>query len=244
MRHVRFGAILFATGVFFTGADAAQPNYPTKPVRLIVPYPPGGPTDLVARAINDRLAERLGQPVIIDNRGGAATIIGAEMAAHSPADGYTLLLATVTLLAVNPALNSKLPYDPELDFAPITMLADQPYLLAVAALLPVASVSQLIAHAKAQTGKLTFGSAGVGSGAHLAGEMLKTMAGIDIVHVPYKGTAPAITDLAGGHVSLMFGGVSASCIGRQAAGTGGVDSQAIDWGTPHSHGCRGRHCRL
>jgi tripartite-type tricarboxylate transporter receptor subunit TctC len=191
------------------GAAVVQQNYPTRPIRLIVPYPPGGPTDLIARIINERLAERLGQPVVVDNRGGAATAIGAEIAARSPADGYTLLLATVTLLVVNPVLNSKLPYQTERDFDPVSMLADQPYLLAVTSSLPVTSVSQLVAYAKTYPGKLSFGSAGIGSGAHFAGEMFKNMAGIDIVHVPYRGTAPAITDLVGGHVALMFGGVSA-----------------------------------
>ena len=208
MRYIASSIAALMMALFAVG-QAAEPEYPSKPVRLIVPYPAGGPTDLVARAINDRLSDRLGHPIVIDNRGGAATIIGAEMAARAAPDGYTLLLATVTLLAVNPALNIKLPYDPERDYAPISMVADQPYLLAVASTLPVNSTSQFVALAKSQPGKLTFGSAGMGSGAHLAGEMLRTITGIDIVHVPYKGTAPAITDLAGGHVSLLFGGVSA-----------------------------------
>ena len=203
-------AAILAVGVaFLAGSVAAQQDYPTKPIRLVVPYPPGGPTDLIARIVNDLLAERLRQPVIIDNRGGGATVIGSEIVARSPADGYTLLLATTTLLVVNPALNSKLPYDPERDFAPVSMLADQPYLLAVTASLPVVSVQQLVSHAKAHPGKRSFGSAGTGSAAYFAGEMFKSMAKVDIVHIPYKGTGPAITDLAGGHVALMFGGVSA-----------------------------------
>ena len=194
-------------------ALAAQPPakvdaYPNRPIRLIVPYPPGGPTDLIARAVNERLAQRLGQQVVVDNRGGAATVIGAELAAHAPADGYTLLVATITTLAVNPALNKKLPYDPERDFAPVSMLAAQPYLLAATAALPLNSVSQLVAYAKANPGKLSFASAGVGAGAHLAGELFKYMAQIDVVHVPYKGTGPAITDLVGGHVAYQFAGVS------------------------------------
>ncbi len=190
-------------------AQAAQPdNYPARPIRLIVPYPPGGPTDLIARTVNERLAQRLGQQVVVDNRGGAATVIGAELAAHAPADGYTLLVATITTLAVNPALNKKLPYDPERDFAPVSMLAAQPYLLATTATLPVSSVQQLVAYAKANPGKLSFASAGVGAGAHLAGELFKYMAHIDVVHVPYKGTGPAITDLIGGQVAYQFAGVS------------------------------------
>jgi tripartite-type tricarboxylate transporter receptor subunit TctC len=214
----RFSRMLAATGCGIaccaaTSAPAAQLSvtpdaYPNRPIRLIVPYPPGGPTDLIARAINERLAQRLGQQVVVDNRGGAATVIGAEIAAHAPADGYTLLVATITTLAVNPALNKKLPYDAARDFAPVSMLATQPYLLATTASLPVSSVPQLVAYAKANPGKLSFASAGVGAGAHLAGELFKYMAHIDVVHVPYKGTGPAITDLIGGHVAYQFAGVS------------------------------------
>ncbi|MEO8441133.1 MAG: tripartite tricarboxylate transporter substrate binding protein [Betaproteobacteria bacterium] len=202
----KFAACALAAGCI--GCAHAADSYPSKPIRLIVPYPPGGPTDLIARAVNERLAQRLGQQVVVDNRGGAATVIGAELAARAPADGYTLLVATITTLAVNPALNSKLPYDPERDFAPVSMLAAQPYLLAATVSLPVASVSQLIAYAKANPGKLSFASAGVGAGAHLAGELFKYMAKIDVVHVPYKGSGPAITDLIGGHVAYQFAGIS------------------------------------
>jgi tripartite-type tricarboxylate transporter receptor subunit TctC len=187
----------------------AQQGYPSRPVRLIVPYPPGGPTDLIGRVVAELLTKRLGQQVIVDNRGGAATVIGAEIAARAPADGYTLLLATVTTLAVTPSLRRKLPYDPERDFAPVTMLAAQPYLLAANPSLPAPSVKQLVAYARANPGKLSFASAGVGAGAHLAGEMFKHMAAIDVLHVPYKGTGPAITDLIGGQVAYMFGGISA-----------------------------------
>lgn len=188
---------------------SAQQAYPSKPIRLIVPYPPGGPTDLIARAVSEPLARRLGQAVLVDNRGGAATVIGAEIAAHSPPDGYTALLATVTTLAANPALNSKLPYDPERDFAPVSMLGGQPYLLVIHPAVPAKSVAQLVAHAKANPGKLTFASAGVGSGAHLAGEMFKHLAAMDIVHVPYKGSGQAMSDLMGNQVTMMFGGISA-----------------------------------
>ena len=202
------GALFVASLLLSTWA-AAQQAYPTRPIRFIVPYPPGGPTDLIGRTINERLAKRLGQQVIIDNRGGAATVIGAEMAARAPADGHTLLLATITTLAVNPALKSKLPYHPERDFAPVSMLAAQPYLLVVHPSIPANSVAQLIAHAKANPGKLSFACAGIGAGAHLAAEMLKYMARIDVVHVPYKGSGPAMTDLMGGQVAYMFGGISA-----------------------------------
>jgi len=202
-------AALLLAGYCAAAQPAAAPDrYPSKPIRLIVPYPPGGPTDLIARAVNEPLAQRLGQQVVIDNRGGATTVIGAELAAHAPADGYTLLVATISTLAVNPALNKKLPYDPERDFSAVSMLAAQPYLLVTTVALPVTSVSQLIAYAKANPGKLSFASAGVGAGAHLAAELFKYMAKIDVVHVPYKGTGPAITDLIGGHVAYQFGGVS------------------------------------
>lgn len=202
------GALL-AAFLLVSGWAAAQPAYPTRPIRFIVPYPPGGPTDIIARSVNERLGKRLGQQVIVDNRAGAATVVGTEIAARSPGDGYTLLLATVTTLAANPALKAKLPYHPERDFAPVTMLASQPYLLVVYPGLPATSVSQLVALAKAQPGKLSFGSAGIGAGAHLAAELLKYMARIDVVHVPYKGSGPAMTDLMGGQVAYMFGGVSA-----------------------------------
>src|SRR5688572_19608618 len=185
--------ILFGTACVAAAPLAMAQAYPARPIRLIVPYPPGGSTDFIARVVSERLAERLGQPVIVDNRAGAATVIGTETAARSPADGYTLLVGTVTTLAVNPVLKSKLPYHPERDFAPISMLAAQPYLLAAYPGIPATSVSQLVAHAKANPGKLSFASAGLGSSAHLAGEMFNHMAGISIVHIPYKGTGPAIT---------------------------------------------------
>jgi tripartite-type tricarboxylate transporter receptor subunit TctC len=187
----------------------AQQAYPNRPIRFIVPYPPGGPTDIIGRTVNDRLAKRLGQPVIIDNRGGAATVIGAEIAMRAPPDGYTLLLGTVTTLAVNPALKSKLSYSPQRDFAPVSMLATQPYLLVCHPAVAATSVSQLVALAKSRPGKMNFASAGIGAGAHLAGELLKHMAKIDVIHVPYKGSGPAMADLMSGQVSYMFGGISA-----------------------------------
>ncbi len=195
-------------GVFTCSNVSAQQPYPTKPIRVIVPYPPGGPADLIGRGINERLAKRLGQPVVIDNRPGAASAIGAELAARSQPNGYTLLVATVTTLAANPALNKKLPYHPERDFAPVAMLGASPYLLAIHPNVPAKTTAQLIAYAKANPGKLSFGSAGTGSSAHLAGEMFKYMAGIDIVHIPYKGSGLALIDLLGGQVGLMFSSIS------------------------------------
>src|SRR5215210_7533906 len=186
----------------------AEQDYPNRPIRMIVPYPPGGPTDIMGRMTSEVLSKRLGQTVVVDNRGGAATAIGAEMAARSPADGYTVLVSSETTFAVTPALKDKLPYHPERDFAPISLLTTQPYVLAVSPTLPVNSVSQLVAHAKANPGKLAYGSAGTGSANHLAGEMFKHVAGIDAVHVPYKGNGPAIVDLVGGQIALMLGSIS------------------------------------
>jgi tripartite-type tricarboxylate transporter receptor subunit TctC len=209
-------AAVLVCSTFVTSAASAQTTYPTRPIRLIIPYPPGGPTDLIGRAVNDRLGKRLGQQVVVDNRGGAATVIGAEIAARSPPDGYTLLLATITTLAVNPALKSKLPYHAERDFAPVSMLASQPYLLVSHPAVPASSVAQLVAYAKANPGKLSFASAGIGAGAHLAAELLKHMARIDVVHVPYKGSGPAMTDVMSGQCAYMFAGVSAAYPHTQA----------------------------
>jgi tripartite-type tricarboxylate transporter receptor subunit TctC len=190
------------------GTAFAQQNYPDRPIRMIVPYPPGGPTDIMGRLTSEVLSKRLQQNVVVDNRGGAATVIGAEMAARSPADGYTVLVSSETTFAVTPALKDKLPYDPQRDFAAISQLTTQPYVLAVSPVLPVNSVSQLVAHAKANPGKLTYGSAGTGSANHLAGEMFKHLAAIDAIHVPYKGNGPAIVDLVGGQITYMLGSIS------------------------------------
>ncbi len=198
-------AVISAAGLAVSGVWAQ--SYPSRPIRLIVPYPAAGPNDMLARTINDPLGKRLGQSIVIDNRGGAATVIGAEIAANSAPDGYTLLLATVSTLAVAPALSARLPYRPE-DFVPISMLAAQPYALALHPGVPATTLAQLIAHAKANPGKLSYASPGVGTSAHLAGEMLKQMAGINVVHVPYKGGGPALNDLLAGQVAYMFGGIS------------------------------------
>jgi tripartite-type tricarboxylate transporter receptor subunit TctC len=186
----------------------AQQDYPNRPIRMIVPYPPGGPTDIMGRMTSEVLMRELKQNVIVDNRGGAATAIGAEMAARAPADGYTVLVSSETTFAVTPALKDKLPYHPERDFAPVSLLTTQPYVLAVTNGLPAQSVTQLIAYAKANPGKLAFGSAGTGGANHLAGEMFKHAAGIDVTHVPYKGNGPAIVDLISGQIAYMIGSVS------------------------------------
>jgi tripartite-type tricarboxylate transporter receptor subunit TctC len=205
----RWGRVVFAGAAALNALSSfAQQDYPNRPIRMIVPYPPGGPTDIMGRLTSDVLAKRLAQNVVVDNRGGAATVIGAEMAARSPADGYTLLVSSETTFAVTPALKDKLPYDPERDFAPISLLTTQPYVLAVSPSLPASSVSQLVAYAKSNPGKLTYGSAGTGSANHLAGEMFRQVAGVDIVHVPYKGNGPAIIDLIGGQIGMMLGSIS------------------------------------
>ena len=184
-------------------ASAAEPAYPTKPLRLIVPYAPGGGVDGVGRLMAQDIAPRLGQQIVIDNRGGGGGIIGLDIAAHSAPDGYTLLVGSVALTSM-PGLHKKLTFDPIRDFAPITISVTGTYLLAVNLGLPAESVKELIALARTNPGKLNFGSSGGGSTIHLAGEMLKSMAKIDIVHVPYKSAGLAMTDMIGGHIQMMF----------------------------------------
>ena len=193
-------AFLLATTAFVASAQ----NYPSRPIRLIVPYPPGGPTDLVGRTIGQKLTEAWGQQVVVENRAGAASAVGTEVAARSPADGYTLLLGTSAGFCINPALGGKLSYDAERDFAPISLLVINPQILVVHPSLPVLSVKGLVALAKSRPGQINYASVGNGSPQHLGMEMLKSMTGIDMVHIPYKGTAPAITDILAGNVSLMF----------------------------------------
>ena len=184
-----------------TGSGQA---YPAKTVRVIVPYPPGGGNDIIGRAIADELTRRLGQTFFVDNRPGASTAIGAELAARAPADGYHLFVASQTTFATVPNFKAKLPYDPVRDFELVSLLAIQPYLIVVHPSLPVRTVKELIAMAKAQPGKILYASASVGSGSHLFTEMFKAQTGIDMLHIPYKGSGPAVADLLGGQVSLMF----------------------------------------
>ena len=193
------------------GAYAAcAQGYPDKPIRMLLPYPPGAGSDVITRLIAQKLAENLGQQVIVDNRGGAGGNIAMELAAKAPADGYTLVLALTSQLAINPNLFHKLPYDPVGDFAPITLLGSAPYVLVVHPALPATSVRELIALAKSRPERLAFASAGNGSGAHLATELLKSLAGIDMIHVPYKGAGPALPDVISGQVQLMFATHSAT----------------------------------
>jgi len=184
--------------------SAVAQSYPTKPIRWIVTYPPGGPTDVVARAIGAKLTEAWGQQIIIDNRAGAGGMIGTELGARAAPDGYTLLFGTSAGMTINPALQSKLPYDPVKDFAPVSLLVINPQLLVLNPTVPANSVKELVALAKAKPGQLNYASVGQGSPNHLGMELLKALTGTNIVHVPYKGTGPAITDLLGGQVQLMF----------------------------------------
>jgi tripartite-type tricarboxylate transporter receptor subunit TctC len=185
-------------------ATASAQEYPIKPIRLIVPFAPGGPTDIMSRAISERITSRLGQQLVIDNRAGAGGSIGSEIAAHSAPDGYTMLLGHIGTHAINVSLYTRTGYDPVKDFAPITMIATLPLGLWVNASVPAGSVKELVALAKAKPGSLNFGSAGSGGPTHMAGEMLKAMAHVDIVHVPYKGNAASLTDLVAGRVQMMF----------------------------------------
>jgi tripartite-type tricarboxylate transporter receptor subunit TctC len=196
---MRWFAVVFALIVNLAYAQ----GFPSRPIRLIVPYPPGGSADILARAIGQKAGEGLAQPIVIDNRPGAGTIIGTDALAKSAPDGYALMLGTVSSHAINPALNSKLPFDPLKDFTPISLVASIPFAMIVHPSVPAKSVQEFIALAKAKPG-LNYSSAGNGTSNHLAGELLKSMAGIELTHIPYKGSAPALNDLLAGQVSLMF----------------------------------------
>ena len=196
-----FAALLLGGTLHAAGAAAAE--YPAKPIRIVVPFPAGGPVDITARTLAPRLFETLGQRILIDNRGGAGGILGSDIVAKSPADGYTLLLCT-TGNAINVSLVKNLPYDIKKDFAPVSMVAIITSILVVHPSLPVKSVRDLIALAKAKPDALSYASTGNGAPTHLAAELFKTMAGVKILHVPYKGAAPAVIDLLSGHVQLSF----------------------------------------
>jgi tripartite-type tricarboxylate transporter receptor subunit TctC len=184
-------------------ASAFAQDYPTKPIRMIVPYPPAGGTDIVARTLNEPLSALLGQPIIVDNKGGAAGNLGTDLAAKAPADGYTMLF-TLSSHTINPKLYGKLPFDAEKDFAAVSLAAYIPQILVAHPSLPVNNVQELIAYAKARPGKLNYASVGIGSPAHVAGELFKLKTGVDIVHVPYKGGGPAVAGILGGQVELLF----------------------------------------
>jgi tripartite-type tricarboxylate transporter receptor subunit TctC len=188
---------------------AGPAGYPSHPIRLIVPFPPGGSTDILARALGEKLAQGLAQPVVIDNRPGAGGSIGAEAVARAAPDGYTLMMGHLGTLAVNPSIYKSLPYDPVKSFAPVSLMAIVPSVLVVNPSLPVASAAELIAYAKAHPGKLAYGSAGSGSTSHLTTEYFKLVTGTDILHVPYKGVGPMLTDLVSGQLSMGLNGAPA-----------------------------------
>jgi tripartite-type tricarboxylate transporter receptor subunit TctC len=190
-----------------TAPGVAHAAFPDRPLRLVVPFPPGGGTDLIARQLAEGMTQDLKQTVIVENRGGGSTIIGTETVAKAAPDGYTLLLATFAH-AVNPALHAKLPYSTFDAFAPVALIGRSPNVLVVSPKSPFKTVQALLAYARTHPGKLTFGSYGNGTSAHLAGEMFKSLAHVDMVHVPYRGSGPALTDLMGGQIDIMFSTVS------------------------------------
>ncbi len=203
MRNWKVPCLAVAMALAAPCAASAQ-DYPSRPVVLVSPFPPGGSVSLVARVVAEKMSETLGQSIVVENRGGAGGTIGARYVAKSAADGYTLLLGYTGTLAIGPSLYTNAGFEPRKDFAAVGRIGSAPTMLVVHPSLPVHSVGELIAYAKANPGKLNYGSAGIGTVGHLAGELFGSMAGIELTHVPYKGTGPAITDLLGGHIPMMF----------------------------------------
>jgi tripartite-type tricarboxylate transporter receptor subunit TctC len=197
------GALLTGLSLLLSPAVAAAQDFPSKPIRLIVPFPAGGPNDIIARVIGQRMSELIRQPVLIDNRGGQGGVLGTDAVAKAPPDGYTIAISSAGALAISPSME-KVAYDTRKDLQPITLVAKVPEMLVVATNVPAKDMNELIALAKAQPGKLNFASSGPGSLPHLAGELLKLTAKIDIVHVPYRGAAPAVNDLLGQQVQMVF----------------------------------------
>lgn len=196
-------AVAVAANLRPTDAAPATPDYPTRPITLVVPYPPGGGNDVIARLVADKMSATLGQAIVIENRGGAGSTIGTRDVARSKPDGYTLLIAT-SALAINPSLYPDAGYDPNKDFAPVGLIATSANLVLVRKSLPVHSIAELIAFAREAPGKLNFASTGTGTSTHLAAELFAALAGVQLTAIPYKGVAPAVTDLLGEHVDLMF----------------------------------------
>ena len=201
---------VIALGAIATVQSPWAQDYPNRSIRLIIPFAAGGPNDILGRVVAQKLTEQLGQQIVVDNRGGAGGIIAAETVAKAQPDGYTLLLGGTATMSINPGLHKKLGYDPLKDFAPVSLIGTSPSLVTLNAALPVQNVRELIAYVKARPGQLTFASSGPGTAPHLAGELMKTMAGIDMVHVPYKGGGPAYIDLLAGQVTIYIGGISAA----------------------------------
>jgi tripartite-type tricarboxylate transporter receptor subunit TctC len=229
-------ALLFVSFVLGAAGVFAQ-SYPTKPIRLIVPYPPGGPTDFVGRLVAQKLSASLGQQVIVDNRPGAGTIIGSELIARAAPDGYSLLFGTGGGTFLAPLILPRVPYEPLKDFAPVAMLVQSPQVLVVHPSVAANTVGELVALAKAKPGALNFASVGTGTSPHLGGELLQALTGTKIVHVPYKGTAPAMTDLIAGQVHLMFSSMPTVLAHVKAGrlrliGTGGTRRSAVIPDTP------------
>jgi len=210
-------SLAFLCAVILASGSAFGQGFPAKPVRFVVGFTPGGPSDILARALGQKLAERWSQQVVVDNRPGAGGNLAAEAVAKSAPDGYTWLLGNNSILATNQSLYRSLSYDPVRDFAPVALVAIQPNILVVHPSLPVSSVAELIRFSKANPGKLNYASSGSGAAAHLAGELFKAMAGVDLVHVPYRGAQPALTDVMAGQVQMMFA-TSASVIPYVKAG--------------------------
>lgn len=197
-------------GLAASGPALAQSSYPDRPITLVVPFAPGGSTSIVARAISDKMGETLGQKIIIDNRPGAGGTIGTKAVAGASPDGYTIVLGYTGTLAIGPSLYSSAGYDPRKDFAPVGMIGNAPNSLVVHPSFPAKTLAELVAYAKANPGKVSYGSAGVGTASHVTGEYFATAAGITLAHIPYKGTGPALADLIGGHIPVAFAPVPAT----------------------------------
>lgn len=210
MRRVTIMVLAALCGAVHQAAAQSTGSYPNRPIRLVMPASPGGPVDVIGRTVGTGLAEALGQSIVMDNRAGAGGIIGAEIVARGNPDGYTLMFAHSGPLAIEAAIHSKLPYHPLKDFAPVSLVAASPYALIVAPASPAKSVKDLVALAKSRPGKFHFASGGIGTGLHMAGELLNLAAGIKMVHVPYKGAAPSMTALMSSEVDTMFNGVSSA----------------------------------
>jgi tripartite-type tricarboxylate transporter receptor subunit TctC len=208
--HTALAPLLLSIAMLLPWSGAWSQAYPAKPIRFIVPFPAGGGADIFARLIGRKLGEQVGQQFVVDNRAGASGIIGCEVVARSAPDGYTLLMGTTGTHTTNPAVFSRLPYDPLKDFAPVSLVAESPFLLLVHPSLPVSNLKDLIAFARARPGQLTYASSGTGSSSHLGFELFNLMAGIKGVHVPYKGLAPATVDTISGYVTMTWNSITAS----------------------------------
>jgi tripartite-type tricarboxylate transporter receptor subunit TctC len=202
MPHTKFCVALLMVGTLFPGLVSAADNYPQRPVRLIIPYPPGGAGDIVGRMLAGSLSASFGQQMVNDNRGGGGQVIATQIAAAAAPDGYTLFLASATH-SINPALRNNLPYDTLKDFAPITLVAESPLVFVAHPSLKVSSIKELIAAAKAQPGRINYASSGPGSGGHMSVELLQSLTGINVVHIPYKGAGPALVDVVAGQVQII-----------------------------------------